>query len=75
MLFRSLKQSELRPDDHVSLSGVMEAQEQLHIERSLLSGHAFMIQEMVTRKHVKLEKRSCQVLRRVLDYTRTMPVR
>ena len=28
--FLALKQSELRPDDHVSLCGVMEAQEQLH---------------------------------------------
>ena len=67
--FLSLKQSELRPDDYVSLSGMMEVQEQLRIEHSLLAGHAFMIQEMITRKKVTLDMQSYRQLRRILEFT------
>ena len=70
--FLDLKKSELHPDDYMSLTGMMDAREQLRIEQSLLSGHAFMIQEMVNRKNLKLDKRSDQILRRVLSYTSAM---
>jgi hypothetical protein len=68
--FLSLKQSELRPDDYVSLSGMMQVQEQLRIEHSLLAGHAFMIQEMITRKKITLDMRSYRQLHRILEFTR-----
>jgi len=72
--FLALKQSELRSDDHISLSGMMDAREQLSIERSLLAGHVFMIQEMITRKKVKLDMQSYRQLRRIVEYTRTMSI-
>ncbi|MDD4869543.1 MAG: hypothetical protein PHR77_03195 [Kiritimatiellae bacterium] len=67
--FLALKQSELKPDDQISLFGMMDAREQLNIERSLLAGHAYMIQEMVNRKKVMLDRKSEQVLRNILHYT------
>lgn len=68
--FLALKKSELRSDDPVSLSGLMEAQEQLRIERSLLAGQVFMIQEMITKKKVALDMQSYRKLRRIAEYTR-----
>jgi hypothetical protein len=68
--FLALKRAELRPDDHVSLTGMMDVREQLHIEQSLLSGHAFMIQEMITRKKVTPDMQSYRQLRRIVQYTR-----
>src|SRR3989339_1454380 len=65
--FLALKQSELRSDDHISLSGMMDAREQLSIERSLLAGHVFMIQEMITRKKVTLDMQSYRQLRRIVE--------
>ena len=73
--FLALKQAEVRPDDYISMRGVMDTREQLHIEQSLLVGHAFMIQEMVNRGQMKLDKHSRQILRRVLDYANNMPIR
>jgi hypothetical protein len=70
--FLALKQSELRPDDHISLSGVMETREELSIERSLLAGHAFMIQEMITKKKVTLDRNSQRLLREILAYARDL---
>lgn len=67
--FLALKQSELRSDDHISLVGMMEAREELRIERTLLSGHAFMIQEMITQKKLKLDVQSSRQLRRIVEYT------
>jgi hypothetical protein len=64
--FLALKKSELRPGNYPSLCGTMEAQEQLNLERSLLSGRAWMIQEMVTRKKITLDANSRKLLRETL---------
>lgn len=70
--FLALKQSELRPDNQVSLFGFMDAGQQLSIERSLLAGHAFMIQEMITRKKVTLDRNSQRLLQEILAYSRNL---
>ena len=51
--FLDLKRTEMRPDDQVSLYGFMDAQEQLKIEKSLLAGHAQMLQDMMAERKLK----------------------
>jgi len=48
--FLALKRSEMRPDDQVSLYGFMDAHEQLKIEKSLLAGHAYMVQQILAKR-------------------------
>ena len=60
--FLALKQSELRPGDEISFFGYLQAKEQLYIEQSLLSGHAFMVQEVIQRKHINLDRDSRHIL-------------
>jgi len=67
----SLKRTELCPDHHISLVGLMNAQVELNIARSLLGGRAFMIQDMVARKKVALDRKARQILQKVMNYTRT----
>ena len=51
--FLALKRSEMRADDQVSLYGFMDAQEQLKIEKSLLAGHARLLQDMMAEIKLK----------------------
>ena len=67
--FLDLTESEVRVDDHASFVGAMDHMEQLRVQMSLLSGHAFMIQEMVDRKHVTLDKKSSCLLQGIVNYT------
>ena len=67
--FLRLKESEYRPDDEISLFGLMNAREQLNIERSLLGGHALMIMEMADKKEVSLNRESQLLLREIQEYT------
>jgi len=72
--FLALKQSEYRPDNYLSVTAVMDATEQLRIERSLLCGQAFMIQEMVRHKKVHLDVHSRRILQEILECSRdTLP--
>ena len=68
--FLALKQSELRPDDQLSLFGFMEAKEQLTIERSLLSGHVFMVHELIQKKQVILDSNSQRILSQIQTQVR-----
>ena len=54
--FLALKRSEMRPADQVSLYGFMNAQEQLKIEKSLLAGHALMLQDMMAERKLKPDR-------------------
>lgn len=48
--FLALKQSELRPGDEISFFWYLQAKEQLYIEQSLLSGHAFMVRQILAKQ-------------------------
>ncbi|MDD5677066.1 MAG: hypothetical protein PHW60_03620 [Kiritimatiellae bacterium] len=50
--FLDLKQSELRPGDEISFFGYLQAKEELTIEQSLLSGHAWMLQTMAKEREL-----------------------
>lgn len=63
--FLSLKRSEMRPGDHVSLYGFMDAQEQLKIEKSLLAGHAPILQDMMTEMKVKPDMETRRLLNEI----------
>ena len=67
--FLSLKQSELRPDDQISLYGFMEAKQQLEIEQSLLSGHAHMACEMIGKSSIKITRKTRILLKEITAYT------
>ena len=68
--FLALKQSELRPDDQISLFGFMDAEQQLRMEQSLLAGHAFMIQQELARRHRAPDPKTRRLLAEVLNYAR-----
>ena len=68
--FLELKRSEFRADSYCSMSMMMEAQEQVRIERSLLAGHTFMIQEVITKKRVRLDVQTYRQFRRIVDFSR-----
>jgi len=72
--FLALKQSELRPDDQLSLLGFMEAKEQLAIERSVLSGHACMVQEFIQTNRVILDSNSQRILRQIQTQIRQFSI-
>jgi len=48
--FLELKQSELRPGDEISFFWYLQAKEQLYIEQSLLSGHAYMVRQILAKR-------------------------
>ena len=72
--FLALKQSELRPDDQLSLVGFMEAKEQLTIEQSILSGHVCMVQELIQTKRVTLDTNSQRLLRQIQTQVRQFSI-
>lgn len=57
-----LKQSELRPDDEISLFGLMDAKQECQTEQSLLSGHALMAHQLAATKRIKLDRDSERLL-------------
>ena len=59
----ALKQAELQPDDQVSLCGMMDAKQQCEIEKSVLAGHAMLVQTMLREKGITPDP----ALRRFLD--------
>ena len=61
--FLELKKSELRPGDDISFLGLLAAKQDLMVEQSILSGHAFMVEEDIRAKHIKLDEYSWRVLR------------
>jgi len=63
--FLSLKRSEMRPDDQVSLYGFMDAQEQLKIEKSLLAGHAEVLRDMMSERKVKIDMNTRRLLNEI----------
>lgn len=67
-----LKQSELRPDDEFSFLGMLEAKQNLTIEQSLLSGHAFMIQEDIQERHIVLSRDDKKVLETIVAYSQRL---
>jgi hypothetical protein len=66
--FFSLKQSECRRGDSISYIGMLNAQEALDIERSLLVGHAMMVSEIARKKHIALDRESEKLLIAILNY-------
>lgn len=72
LAFLALKQSELHPDDEISFFGFLEAKQNLHMEQSLLSGHALMIQEDIRESRVILDQRNQQLLNDIITYSRRL---
>jgi hypothetical protein len=71
--FLDLKQSELRPENEMSFFGFLQAQEQLHIERSVLAGHALMLERAIRTKQIKLDLESRSFLRQIQVQVRRIP--
>jgi hypothetical protein len=71
--WRGLKRGELRPDDFTSQSMFMDAGNELRLEQSLLAGHAFMVQELATKKNLTLDRTSQRLLQEILAYSRNLP--
>lgn len=67
-----LKQSELRPGDQISYYGFLEAKQNLLMERSLLSGHATMVQEDIQKWRVTVDPQSARILKEIVRYSKTM---
>jgi len=67
-----LKQSELRPDDQVSFFGYLEAKQNLNVEKSLLSGHALMVQEDIQKHRIIIDKQSARMLKEIVNYSRNV---
>ena len=67
-----LKQSELRPDDQRSYLWFLEAKQNLLTERSLLSGHALMVQENIQKSRITIDPQSARLLREITRYSRTL---
>lgn len=67
--FLDLKRAEMRPDDQVSLYGFMDAQEQLKIEKSLLAGHAGMLQDMIAERKTKPDIETQRLLNEICNNT------
>ena len=70
-----LKRSELGPDEFISQSMFMNADSELRLEQSLLAGHAFMVQELVTKRKLSLDRTSQRLLQEILAYARNLPHR
>ncbi len=67
--YLALKRSELQPDSFISQSLYTEAAEELHIEQSVLAGHAQMVREMLARQNMILDRDSQRLLNDILKYT------
>ena len=67
--FLALKRSEMRTDDQVTLYGFMDAQEQLKIEKSLLAGHAWMLQDMMAEMKLKPDMETRRLLNEIRNNT------
>jgi hypothetical protein len=57
-----LTESELRTDDEMSFVNHQQAKEHLAIEQSAFASHALLIQKIVQKKHVKLDREKQQFL-------------
>jgi hypothetical protein len=68
--FLELKQSELRPGDDISFLGLNAAKQELMVEQSILSGHAFMVEQDIRAKHIKLDEYGWRVLRLAQEQVR-----
>jgi hypothetical protein len=68
--FLRLKQSELRPGDEMSFFGYWEAKQNLAMEQSLLSGHAFMVQQELQKRRITLDARTARILREIANTSR-----
>ncbi|MEI6166665.1 MAG: hypothetical protein WCS52_05680 [bacterium] len=64
--FASLKQSEFRPGDHMSLVGFMEAEEQHRVESCILDGHAQLLETLVVEQNFRFDADT----RRLIDAVR-----
>jgi len=73
--FLALKQSELRPGDEISFFWYLQAKEQLHIEQSLLSGHAYMVRQILANRKQSASPEIRQTLREIeaTAYCRSCP--
>ncbi len=73
--FLELKQSELRPGDEISFFGYLQAKEQLNIEQSLLSGHAYMVRQILANRKQSASPEIRQTLREIeaATYCRSCP--
>ena len=60
--FLALKKSELRPGDEISFFGFMQAREQL---ASLLVGHAFLAQEIISKKKIAVSAADRRFLKEI----------
>jgi len=69
-----LKQSELRPDDQISFFGYLEAQQNLAMEKSLLSGHALMVQQDIQKSRITIDPQTARMLKEIIRYSRTVYV-
>ena len=63
--FLALKKSELRPGDEISFFGFMQAREQLACETSLLVGHAFLAQEIISKKKIAVSAADRRFLKEI----------
>jgi hypothetical protein len=66
--FFSLKQSEFRRGNEVCFFGMLNAQEELDVERSLLVGHALMVTDTARKEHIALDRESERLLIAILNY-------
>ena len=64
--YLALKRGELRPDDWISHSLFMDADEELRIERSLLTGHALMVSQTIAKNKIKLDAETQRILNKIL---------
>ena len=73
--FLELKQSELRPGDEISFFWYLQAKEQLYIEQSLLSGHAYMVRQILANRKQSASPEIRQTLREIeaTAYCRSCP--
>ena len=73
--FLELKQSELRPGDEISFFWYLQAKEHLHIEQSLLSGHAYMVRQILAKRKRATSPEIGGILREIeaATYCRSCP--
>jgi len=73
--FLELKQSELRPGNEISFFWYLQAKEHLHIEQSLLSGHAYMVRQILAKRKRATSPEIGGILREIeaATYCRSCP--
>ena len=66
----ALKRSEFQEDDAISFFDYLQAEEDFATEVSLLSGHALMVQQLASKKRIRLDRYSKYLLQQIQAYSR-----